>query len=84
MAVAWYRLCRQLQMFSRSGRDLNILPTAAHYGPSVAIIRTLRDGSITHEYLPEFLAEQVVAMIPFDEPLVASARIAYSELLRRV
>ena len=49
-------------------------------GRSVAIVRTLRNGSVTHEYLPEFLAELVVAMIPFDEPLVASARIAYSDL----
>jgi len=71
-------------MFSGSGRGLDILPAAAHYGPPVAIIRTLRDGTVTHEWLPRFLAEQVVAMIPFDEPLVASARIAYSELLRRV
>ena len=47
-------------------------------GRSVALVRTLRDGSVTHEYLPEYLAELVVAMIPFDEPLVASARIAYS------
>jgi len=50
------------------------------YGRSVAIVRSLRDGSVTHEYLPEFLAELVVAMIPFNEPLVASARIAYSEI----
>ena len=49
-------------------------------GRSVAIVRTLRNGSVTHEYLPEFLAELVVAMIPFDEPLVASVRIAYSDL----
>jgi len=50
------------------------------YGRYVALVRTLRDGSVTREYLPEFLAELVVAMIPFNEPLVASARIAYSEL----
>lgn len=53
---------------------------ATGYGRPVALIRTLRDGTITREYLPERLAEFVVAMIPFDEPLVASARIAYSEL----
>ncbi len=53
---------------------------ATGYGRPVAVVRTLRDGSVTHEYLPEFLAELVVAMIPFSEPLVASARIAYSEL----
>jgi len=53
---------------------------AAGYGRPVAVVRTLRDGSVTHEYLPEFLAELVVAMIPFSEPQVASARIAYSEL----
>ncbi len=53
---------------------------AAGYGRPVAVVRILRDGSVTHEYLPEFLAELVVAMIPFSEPQVASARIAYSEL----
>ncbi len=53
---------------------------AIGYGRHVAVIRTLRDGSATREYLPEYLAELVVAMIPFGEPLVASARIAYSEL----
>ncbi len=53
---------------------------AAGLGQHVALIRTLRDGAITREYLPELLAELVVAMIPFAEPLVASARIAYSEL----
>lgn len=57
---------------------LRVSPTG--YGRSVAIVRSLRDGSVTHEYLPEFLAELVVAMIPFNEPLVASARIAYSEI----
>jgi len=50
------------------------------YGRYVALVRTLRDGSVTREYLPEHLAELTVAMIPFGEPLVASARIAYSEL----
>ncbi|KRT69424.1 MAG: hypothetical protein XU15_C0011G0106 [candidate division NC10 bacterium CSP1-5] len=55
------------------------VPTSG-YGRSVAIVRTLHNGSVTHEYLPEFLAELVVAMIPFDEPLVASVRIAYSEM----
>ena len=55
------------------------VPTTG-YGRYVALIRTLRDGSITREYLPESLAELVVAMIPFNEPLVSSARIAYSEL----
>jgi hypothetical protein len=49
------------------------------YGRYVALVRTLRNGSITREYLPEQLAELVIAMIPFGEPLVASARIAYSE-----
>ena len=53
---------------------------ATGYGRYVALVRTLRDGSITREYLPENLAELIVAMIPFGEPLVASARIAYSEL----
>jgi hypothetical protein len=50
------------------------------WGRSVAIVRTLRDGSQSREYMPEFLAELAVAMIPFGEPLVASARIAYSEI----
>lgn len=53
---------------------------AKGYGRHVALVRTLRDGSTTREYLPEHLAELVVAMIPFGEPLVASAHIAYSEL----
>ena len=52
---------------------------ATGYGRYVALIRTLRDGSVTREILPECLAELVVAMIPFAEPLVGSARIAYSE-----
>ena len=52
---------------------------ATGYGRHVAIVRTLRDGTITREYLPQHLAELVVAMIPFAEPMVASARIAYSE-----
>jgi len=51
------------------------------YGRYVALVRTLRDGSTTREVLPEYLAELVVAMIPFAEPLVASVRIAYSELV---
>jgi len=55
---------------------------ATGYGRHVALIRVLRDGSITREYLQASLAELVVAMIPFNEPLVASARIAYSELER--
>lgn len=54
------------------------VPADGH-GRMVALVRTLRDGTITREYLPERLAEFVVAIIPFDEPLVASARIAYSE-----
>jgi len=49
-------------------------------GRYVALVRTLRDGTITREYLQEGLAEVVVAMIPYDEPLVAAARIAYSEV----
>ncbi len=53
---------------------------AKGYGRHVALVRTLRDGSTTREYLPEHLAELIVAMIPFGEPLVASAHIAYSEL----
>ncbi len=53
---------------------------AAGYGRLVALVRTLRDGSVTREYLPEHLAELTVAMIPYGEPLVASAHIAYSEL----
>jgi hypothetical protein len=53
---------------------------AAGCGRQVALVRSLRDGSVTCEYLPEHLAELVVAMIPFNEPLVASARIEYSEL----
>src|SRR3989304_1624578 len=53
---------------------------AGGYGRYVALVRTLRDGSVTREYLPEHLAELIVAMIPHGEPLVASARIAYSEL----
>ena len=53
---------------------------AAGYGRPVALVRTLRDGAITREYMPQHLAELVIAMIPFGEPLVASARIAYSEL----
>jgi len=53
---------------------------ATSYGCYVALIRTLRDGTITREYLPDRLADFVVAMIPFDEPRVSSARIAYSEL----
>ncbi len=55
------------------------VPAAGH-GRMVALVRTLRDGTITREYLPERLAELVIAMIPFGEPLVSSARIAYSEL----
>jgi len=53
---------------------------ATGYGRPVALVRTLRDGTITREYLPRHLAELIVAMIPFGEPLVASAHIAYSEL----
>ena len=67
-----------------AGRQIGILPINAYYGPCVSIVRTLRDGTVTHEWLPLFLAEQVVAMIPFDEPLVASARIAYSGLSHHV
>ena len=52
---------------------------ATGYGRHVAIVRTLRDGTITREYLPRHLAELIVSMIPFAEPMVASARIAYSE-----
>ena len=52
---------------------------ATGYGRHVAIVRTLRDGTITREYLPQHLAELIVSMIPFAEPMVASARIAYSE-----
>ncbi len=53
---------------------------AKGYGRYVALVRTLSDGSTTRESLPEHLAELVVAMIPFSEPLVAAAHIAYSEL----
>jgi len=53
---------------------------ATGYGRYVALIRTLRDGATTREYLPEHLAELTLAMVPYAEPLVASARIAYSEL----
>lgn len=53
---------------------------ATGYGQPVALVRTLRDGTITREYLPQQMAELIVAIIPFNEPLVASARIAYSEL----
>ena len=59
--------------------SINLSVPAAGYGRVVAVIRTLRDGSVTYEYMPEHLAELVVAMIPHGEPLVASARIAYSE-----
>jgi len=53
---------------------------ATGYGRPVALVRTLRDGTVTREYMPRHLAELVVAMIPFGEPLAASARIAYSEV----
>ena len=59
---------------------LSLHLTSSGYGRCVALVRTLRDGSTTREYLQEGLAELVVAMIPHEEPLVASARIAYSEL----
>jgi len=59
---------------------MTLCVSATGCGRYVALVRTLRDGSVTREYLPENLAELVVAMIPFGEPLVASARIAYSEL----
>jgi len=59
---------------------LSLHVPATGYGRYVALVRTLRDGSITREYLPEYLAELVVATIPFAEPLVCSAHIAYSEL----
>src|SRR3989337_2245416 len=55
------------------------VPTSG-YGQHVAIIRTLRDGTITREYLPQHLAELAVRLPPSGEPLGASARIAYSEL----
>ena len=61
-----------------STMTLHVPPTG--YGRPVAIVRTLRDGTITREYLPRHLAELAVALIPFSEPLVASAHIAYSEL----
>src|SRR3972149_10927687 len=44
---------------------------ATGYGRHVALVRTLRDGTITREYLPQQLAEVIVAMIPFGEPLGA-------------
>jgi hypothetical protein len=53
---------------------------ASGFGRYVAIIRSMRDGTVTREYLPEYLAETLVSMIPFSEPNVASARIGYSEL----
>ncbi len=45
------------------------------YGRYVALIRTLRDGTVTREYMPDHLAELTLAMITFAEPLVESARI---------
>ncbi len=60
----------------RAGAE-DVFPKPIH---GASLVRTLRDGSITREYLPEHLAELIVAMIPFGEPLVASAHIAYSEL----
>jgi len=60
--------------------SLNLHVPVSGYGRYVALVRTLRDGLVTREYLPEYLSELTVAMIPFAEPLVASARIAYSEL----
>ncbi len=61
-----------------STMSLRLPPTG--YGCFVALVRTLRDGTVTREYLQQGLAELVVAAIPYDEPLVASAHIAYSEL----
>ncbi len=54
---------------------MNLHVPETGYGRPVALVRTLRDGTITREYLPQQLAELVIAMIPFGEPLVASARI---------
>jgi hypothetical protein len=70
------------QMFQRHALGVSHTPrvTESGYGRTVAIVRTLRDGAETRERLQEYLAELVVGMIPFAEPLVASARIAYSEL----
>ena len=41
----------------------------------VKIIRRLRDGSITIEVMPRWLAELVAAEVPYTEPLTASLRI---------
>ncbi|MBI3282823.1 hypothetical protein HYZ70_01995 [Candidatus Curtissbacteria bacterium] len=51
------------------------------FGRLVSLERTFRDGRVTHEVLPERLAEMVVAMIPYDPEAqnVARAKILYSE-----
>lgn len=41
----------------------------------VKVIRKLRDDSITVEIMPRWLAELVVAEVPYAEPLTASLRI---------
>ncbi len=51
---------------------------ATGYGRPVALVRTLRDGTLTYEYMPDHLAELILSMIPFAEPLVGSARIERS------
>ena len=65
---------------TRLSSTMQLHVPAKGYGRYVALVRKLRDGSTTREYLPEHLAELTVAMIPFGEPLVASAHIAYSDL----
>lgn len=45
------------------------------FGPPVQIWRQHRDGSVSYETLPEFLAKFIVAGIPHNEPNTARAKI---------
>jgi len=42
---------------------------------NVTILRTLRDGSQTVEYVPRWLADAIVANVPQGEPNTASLRV---------
>jgi hypothetical protein len=47
----------------------------------VSVRRTLRDGKVTDEYLPRWIAEIVVGNIPQNEPMTARAIIVEPSLI---
>jgi hypothetical protein len=79
--MVWARLRVQVDDLKRKMGMIRVacheLKSVTWMGPKVWIYRLFRDGKVTQELLPYFVARLKVDLILFDEPEVARAKIVH-------